>query len=477
MNQEWKFKLHSVYGQLLFDRKLTDSFLKVKENKGAGGVDGESIVSYEVNLEENIMNLLTKLREKFYEPQPVKRVYISKKNGKQRPLGIPTIEDRIVQQSVVNVLQPKFEDQLFHNWSVGYRPNRGVKRALQIILWNIEQGYNHIYDCDIKGFFDNIPHKKLLTILKKYVSDRTVLGMIEQWLKVGHMEEGKRIHSDYGTPQGGVISPLLANVYLNEMDWEWDLHGIRFVRYADDFLLFAKNKEDIKKASKLTKDKLRELGLQISEEKTKIVDFQKDNFDFLGFTFHHWREGKKDKNPNFHVTPKEESYKDFRHKIKLKTRKTLTLSKEEWIKRVNPIIRGKVNYYVTVIEAIKANAELGQKSRCRTRMIRRTLLAIDGYIRKRLRVAFIHKHPNQKKEQKMRYKWNNSYFVGIKLIPTYWLYLNKVYGYTLEQYVMEMKSKSKRKVQQAIKRSKRKGEDYFSPHRLQKMQNAWNASS
>ncbi|MED4332056.1 reverse transcriptase domain-containing protein, partial [Schinkia azotoformans] len=178
MNQEWKFKLHSVYGQILFDRKLTQSFEQVKANKGAGGIDGDTIESYEVKLEENIMELLNKLRTKTYQAKPVRRVYIPKKNGKKRPLGIPTIEDRIVQQSVVNILQPKFEDNLFHNWSVGYRPNRGVQRALQIILWNIEQGYNHIYDCDIKGFFDNIPHKKLIEILKKYVSDRTVLGLI-----------------------------------------------------------------------------------------------------------------------------------------------------------------------------------------------------------------------------------------------------------------------------------------------------------
>ncbi|MBH9968321.1 group II intron reverse transcriptase/maturase, partial [[Bacillus] enclensis] len=280
MNQEWKFKLHSVYGQILFDRKLTQSFEQVKANKGAGGIDGETIESFDAKLEDNIMALLNKLKAKSYQAQPVRRVYIPKKNGKKRPLGIPTIEDRIVQQSVVNVLQPKFEDSLFHNWSVGYRPNRGVERALQLILWNIEQGYNYIYDCDIKGFFDNIPHKKLIGILKKYVSDRTVLGLIEQWLKAGFMEEGKLIHSDYGTPQGGVISPLLANVYLNELDWEWDLNGIRFVRYADDFLLFAKSRETIEKAASLTKEKLGELGLEISKEKTKVVNFSKDDFDF-----------------------------------------------------------------------------------------------------------------------------------------------------------------------------------------------------
>lgn len=477
MNQEWKYKLHSVYGQLLFDRKLTQSFEQVKANKGAGGIDGETIESFDAKLEENIMALLNKLKTKTYQAQPVRRVYIPKKNGKKRPLGIPTIEDRIVQQSLVNVLQPKFEDNLFHNWSVGYRPNRGVERALQIILWNIEQGYNYIYDCDIKGFFDNIPHKKLMGILKKYVSDRTVLGLIEQWLKAGFMEDGKLIHSDYGTPQGGVISPLLANVYLNELDWEWDLNGIRFVRYADDFLLFAKSKEAIEKAASLTKEKLGELGLEISKEKTKVVNFRKDDFDFLGFTFHHWRPRKKDNKPVFYVTPKEESLKDFRLKIKEKTRKTLTLSKEEWISRVNPIIRGKVNYYVTIIKAIKANEELGQKSRCITRWMRVKLKAIDGYIRKRLRVAFIHKHPNQKKEQKMRFKWNNGYFVGIKLIPSYWLYLNKAYGYSLDEYLQEMKINAKQKHQNAIKRAREKGEEYFTPHKIQKMQNAWNASS
>lgn len=477
MNQEWKFKLHSVYGQILFDRKLTQSFEQVKVNKGAGGIDGDTIESYEVKLEENIMELLNKLRTKTYQAKPVRRVYIPKKNGKKRPLGIPTIEDRIVQQSVVNILQPKFEDNLFHNWSVGYRPNRGVQRALQIILWNIEQGYNHIYDCDIKGFFDNIPHKKLIEILKKYVSDRTVLGLIEQWLKAGHMEEGKLIHSDYGTPRGGVISPLLANVYLNELDWEWDLNGIRFVRYADDFLLFAKTRDDINKAAFLTKNKLTELGLEISKEKTKVVNFHHDDFDFLGFSFHHWEQRKNDNKPSFYVTPKKESIKDFRLKIKEKTRKFLTLSKEEWINRVNPIIRGKVNYYVTIIKAIKANEEHGQESNCKTRWMRGILLSLDGYIRRRLRIAFIHKHPNQRKGMKMNSLWNNAFFLSIKLIPSYWLYLNKAYGYTKEQYLTDITKTAKRNLKNKIRSAKTKGEEYYTPHRLQKMQNAWNASS
>ncbi|MEH7274735.1 hypothetical protein [Neobacillus vireti] len=218
------------------------------------------------------------------------------------------------------------------------------------------------------------------------------------------------------------------------------------------------------------------MGLEISKEKTKVVNFRKYDFDFIGFTFHHWESRKKDNKPAFYVTPKKESIKDFRLKIKEKTRKTLTLNNKEWINRVNPIIRGKVNYYVTIIKAIKANEEVGQKSRCTTRWMRRFFLAIYGYIRRRLRVAFIHRHPNQKKEQKMRIKLNNTFFVVIKLTPSYWLYLNQAYCFRLEEYINEMKIKGKKKYHNAIKRAKERCEEYFIPHRPQKMQNAWKAS-
>ena len=234
MNKELKLKWHSIYGQILFDRKLTAAWRKVEENGGAGGTDGETIESFKEHEEEKIADLLQKLRAKTYKPTAVRRQYIPKKNGKLRPLGIPNIEDRIVQQAVVNVLSPKCEEHIFHKWSCGYRPNLGIKRVMQIILWNIETGYNHIYDCDIKGFFDNIPHKKLMKVLTKYIADGTVLDMIWAWLKAGYMEEGKFQPTESGTPQGGVISPLLANLYLNELDWTLEEHGVRFVRYADD---------------------------------------------------------------------------------------------------------------------------------------------------------------------------------------------------------------------------------------------------
>lgn len=270
LNQELKFKMHSIYGQMLVERKLMIAWEQVKGNKGSGGIDGVTIESYKNNEEENIKKLLERLKEKTYKPTPVRRVYIPKKNGKMRPLGIPTIEDRIVQQSVVNVMNPKFENEIFHKWSCGYREGLGAERVLQIILWNLETGYNHVYDCDIKGFFDNIPHKNLMRVLTKYIADGTVLNMIWKWLKAGYMEDKNYHDTNTGTPQGGVISPLLANIYLNELDWELEKEGIRFVRYADDFLLFTKTEEEIKKAGKVAQKVIESLGLEVSMEKKQI---------------------------------------------------------------------------------------------------------------------------------------------------------------------------------------------------------------
>lgn len=469
MNQALKLKWHSVYGQILFDRKLKTAWENVKANKGAGGVDEETLESYEENLEENLDNLLKKLRAKEYLPSPVRRVYIPKKNGKKRPLGIPTIEDRIVQQALRNVLEPKFEDGIFHKWSCGYRPNVGAKRVLQLIMWNIERGYNYIFDCDIKGFFDNIPHKKLMKVLNKYIADGTVLDMIWKWLKAGYMEEGKYHQVDSGTPQGGVISPLLANIYLNELDWTLDQHGVKFVRYADDFLLFAKTKEEIKQAEEVTKQVLKELGLEISVEKTKIVDFNDDDFDFLGFTFEHWRYRKKDGKPYYIAKPKEETWRDFRLKIKGRTRKTLTLSKEKWFERVNPIIRGKVNFYLTLWKAVEEFKEHGHTLSCYFNVFKEELLAVDAYIRRRLRVAMIHHHPNQRKGMAMKTKWNIEYFARVGLTPSFHLYYEKQFGYSLDDYVQYMKDKQKKKHKKRIQKAKERGEEYYTPDRVRKM--------
>lgn len=463
MNEELKHKMHSVYGQILVQRKLMSAWQQVKDNKGSGGIDGVTIDSFKANEEENISNLLAKLKDKMYKPTSVKRVYIPKKNGKMRPLGIPTIEDRIVQQSVVNVLNPKFENEIFHRWSCGYREGLGAERTMQIILWNIETGYNHIYDCDIKGFFDNIPHKNLMRVVAMYIADGTVLDMIWKWLKAGYMEDSIYHDTVSGTPQGGVISPLLANIYLNELDWELEKEGIRFVRYADDFLLFAKTEESIKKAGEVAKRVIAELGLEVSMEKTKFVDFNNDDFDFMGFTFKHWRNRKKDGSKYFVVTPTENSLKDFKKKIKEKTMKSLTLSTKAWIDRLNPIIRGKVNYYLNLHKAIKANEKHGQKSSCVVTAMGQDLYNIDAYTRRRLRIAMIHKSPTQRKGYLMTSKWNNEYFARIGLIPGNWLYFDQMWGYDIETYIQNLTKKAKKKLESKILNKRKRGQEYYTP--------------
>jgi len=472
MNQELKLKWHSFYGQILKYDKLETAWKQVKENKGAPGIDGETIKEYDKHSFKNLHKLLEKLKAKEYKPSPARRVYVPKKNGKKRPLGIPTVEDRIVQQAVVNAMQPKFEKHIFHKWSCGYRPNLGMERVLQIIMANIEQGYNYIYDCDIKGFFDNIPHKKLDRILRKYVADGTVLKMIWKWLKAGYMEDGKYLNGESGTPQGGVISPLLANIYLNELDWTLAQNNIRFVRYADDFLIFAKTEEDVKEAENITQNVISELGLEISSEKTKIVDFNDDDFDFVGYTFEHWRNRKKDGKPYYIAKPKDSMWKDFRRKIKTKTKKTLTKNQSDWMKEVNPIIRGKINHYLNLWKAKEANEHFKIPCSCYFNVCKEELLSIDGFIRRRLRVAMIHRNPTQRKGMAMSTQWNIEFFAKVGLVSAFQHYYGTQFGYTVENYIEYMKEESQKKLKRDKKRAKAKGKVYYNEKRLRKMRNA-----
>lgn len=466
MNEVLKYKWHSIYGQILSDRKLMAAWKQVEKNKGCGGIDMETIETFQADEENKIQAILEELKEKEYRPTPVKRVYIPKKNGDKRPLGIPVIKDRIVQQSIVNVLSPKFEEDIFHKCSCGYRPGRGIERVMQIILWYVEHGYNHIYDCDIKGFFDNIPHKKLMKTLTKYVADGTVLDMVWSWLKSGYMEEGKYMESNSGTQQGGVISPLLANAYLNELDWELEKEGIKFVRYCDDFLLFAKTEGEVKRAGEVAERVIQDLGLEIAMNKTKFVDFNKQDFEFVGFSFRHWRKRKRDGSEYFMVAPTEKSFKDFKRKIKEATHKNLTLGKEAWVNRVNPIIRGKVNYYLYPFKAVEANRKYGLVSRCYLGALDTELHAIDCYTRQRLRVCMIHEKPTVRKGMGMKHRWNIEYFCRINLIPSNWYYFNVLRGDTLEEYIEKRVTKNKQSLSRHIEKLKSQGIEYYNERTL-----------
>ena len=325
MNEPLKFKLFSVYGKILHKDVLTEAFRKVKKNKGCAGIDKVSIKVFEENLDENIELILNELRTKTYKPSPVRRKYIPKKNGKLRPLGIPTIKDRVVQQALVTKLEPFFEENVFHDNSCGFSPNRDVKLAIKKIVSRLESGYLYIYDFDIKGYFDNIPHKKLMKVINKYVSDGTVLDMIWKTLKAGYMEDEIRYETASGTQQGGVISPLLANIYLNELDWELAKANLEFVRYADDSIVMCQTKEDLEKAKVIVHETLQRLGLELAEDKSDDIDFHEKDFDFLGFTFNHL---KMSKNRHVYYTfgPSVKSLKKFKSDIKSVTKKSCTYS-------------------------------------------------------------------------------------------------------------------------------------------------------
>lgn len=468
MNEPLKLKWHSLYGRLLQDRKISEAWKQVKANHGSGGIDGVTIDMFAKNEEENLDEILRELKAKEYKPTPVRRVYIPKKNGKKRPLGIPIVKDRIIQQELANILIPKYENGIFHPWSVGYRPGRGVDSAMQIIIKNIEEGRNWIYDCDIKGFFDNIPHKRLMKVLNKCIADGTVLDLIWSWLKAGYMEDGKQLSTKSGTPQGGVISPLLANIYLNELDWKLHEAKIHFVRYADDFLLFANTEEEITRAGKIAKEVIEELGLEISMEKTKVVDFHNDDFTFLGFDFKHWKTSKEGKD-YYWIEPTEKSLKDFKKKIKERTQRKLTLSKEEWVKQVNPIVRGKVNYYLNVYKALEVFKRHRYKTHCNINIMGTKLHVIDMYTRQRLRMCMLHRHPTIRKSFGMKIKWNIEFFAKIGLIPANWYYFNHMYNYSIEMYVERQQSKNKTSNKRKFKEMLSDGVNLYSKQRLLKI--------
>ncbi len=291
--QPKKRKIHSLTGRI--DLKLMENAYKaVKRNRGAAGIDKMTIDMFATCERRYLETLMQSLKNRSYVPQPLKRVYIPKGKGKKRPLGIPTVTCRIAQEAVRSLINPTFE-RLFHENSYGFRPGRNCHQAVHKVKEYLNQGYRYVVDADIKGFFDNIPHELIMTEISNEIADGNILSLIEKFLKSGVMEEGKLLPTTKGTPQGGVISPLLANIILNRFDHKLDQAGYKFVRYADDFVILCKTKEQAETALALAKEILEgEMKLSLSAEKTKIVHL-KEGFDFLGFHFTHSGISMKDK--------------------------------------------------------------------------------------------------------------------------------------------------------------------------------------
>ena len=341
---------------ILFDKIYRTDFLKlawrqVKANKGSPGIDNETIEDIVKKGEETVLGELQyRLKNKKYFPKKVKRVYIPKPDGKQRPLGIPTVRDRIAQTSAKMVIEPIFEAD-FLDCSYGFRPNRSAHDALDAIREIINAGYPIILDADIKGFFDNINHEKLLNFVYQRINDRKVLKYIRKWLTCGVLDSGLPIETDKGTPQGGVISPLLANIYLHELDKYWAQQRVvdgKLIRYADDFVIMFKTKKDAEKGLEIVKAILAGLDLELNEDKTKIVDTTQgnDGFDFLGF---HIRQKNSFKRKRYYAQqwPSDKSMKSLRTRIKefLGNRAILNWNIEDVVNKLNPIIWGWISYF------------------------------------------------------------------------------------------------------------------------------------
>lgn len=385
-------KWHNLYGRLLSYQRLYEAWLKVKANKGAGGVDGINLSAFERNLEENLQQLLSDLKAKTYKPLPVLRRYIPKRNGKMRPLGLPSIRDKVVQQAAVDILQPLYETE-FHPASVGFRPGKGAFNAFGRIIHMMEQGYVWVYDADIKGYFDCIDHRILLRIMKRRIADRSILNLIWQWLKAGVVENGVRSFSKVGSPQGGTISPLLANIYLNELDWEFSNVGVQFVRYADDFLVFAKDEDGVRRGEAIVNEVVGRLKLDLSAEKTQTLHLMEKRtpsgrsipeLEYLGVGIQGWFR-KRDGTWSFGLKCTPGAMKDFREAIKEKTPKTHTLSLAALVDGVNPTIMGKAAYWAQAAKAVQVYRTIRGRCRCATALLGQQTTRLDAYVRQRIR--------------------------------------------------------------------------------------------
>lgn len=329
-----KVKYHSLTGRITY-QMLLSAFLNVKRNRGAAGVDKQSIKMFEVNLEQNLLALMRDLKTRGnFSPQPLKRVLIPKGKGKSRPLGIPVVRDRIAQDVLRQLLEPLFEP-LFHPNSRGFRPERNCHQAVDLVLDIWRNGNRYVLDADISGFFDNIPHHVIMTGLSNVVADGNILGIIERFLRSGVMEDGVFKPTQIGTPQGGVISPLLANIALNFMDWHLHHHGLQFVRYADDFVVLCHSEKQAREALVLVESFLNaHLELELSPEKTRVTTFS-EGFAFLGFDI-----------SSRAVKMRSKSIEKFKDKIRELTCRSYNLD-DYRIMRVNQVIRGTANYFAT----------------------------------------------------------------------------------------------------------------------------------
>ena len=348
-------KWFSLIDKVYRPQTLEEGWRQVSRNRGAAGVDGQSIERFAMGKDEYLHELQQALKDGSYRPLPVRRVAIPKGDGTSRPLGIPAVKDRIVQAAVRMVIEPIFEVQ-FREASYGFRPGRGCKDALRRVDEDLRQGLCHVVDADLKSYFDTIPHARLMELVSASISDGGVLSLVELFLKQEIMSEVARWRPTEGTPQGAVLSPLLANLYLHPLDVLMEARGYRMVRYADDFVILCASRQEAEEALALVQTWVGENGLTLHPDKTRIGDCRQEGqgFEFLGYRF---EAGQR------YVRKK--SQKKFRDKIRDKTNRRRGESLKRIVEDLNPMLRGWFGYF--------------------KHAHRNTFDQVDGFVRRRLR--------------------------------------------------------------------------------------------
>ena len=347
-------KWHSLIDKVYKLANLYSAHREVAANKGAPGVDNITIEDFTAVLDRNVTKLEQQLRDGTYTPQSIKRVHIPKPGTNEtRPLGIPTVRDRVVQNALRHVLEPILERQ-FAEHSYGFRPNRGCKDALRRVDRLVKSGYKYTVDVDLKSYFDTIPHDRLIKELRKHVADSSVIGLVEKFLQAQVLDGMDHWTPVAGAPQGAIISPLLSNLYLNELDCHWAAFGYEMTRYADDFVIQCRTAEEAAAALEMVREWTTERGLTLHPTKTKIVHVDIDGFEFLGYRFLKHRR-----------FPRQKSLAKFKETLRSKTKRTNGNSLQAIIVTVNRTLRGWYEYF---------------KHSWRT-----TFPALDGWIRMRLR--------------------------------------------------------------------------------------------
>jgi RNA-directed DNA polymerase len=374
-------KWFRLFDKVFSERNLWAAFQQVARKKGAAGVDHVTTRDFEQRLPEAIWELSDALKNGTYQPQAIRRVHIPKPGTTEtRPLGIPTVRDRVVQAAIVNVVEPIFERD-FAEHSYGFRPGRGCKDALRRVTELLKQGYVHVVDADLKGYFDSIPHDQLMARLEDKIADGPVLRLIESFLKADILDDASQWTPQEGAPQGAVLSPLLSNVYLDPLDHLMDERGFEMVRYADDFVILCRTAEDAGRALELVQQWVAGNGLTLHPTKTRIVDSRTESFDFLGYSFRgqkHW--------------PRKKSIQKLQDTLRQKTSRTSGKSLKCIVNDVNRSLQGWFNYF--------------QHS-----SYRNVFYDLDGWTRMRLRSILRKRRKGRGRGRgKDHNRWPNRYF-------------------------------------------------------------------